>query len=110
MLCLHFAKAMLKHFTRSQTTCSNASIDWQRHLVEPSTACALLCQYEVRINLFSDVRLKPTLRSQDRGKSDHGRIVRAQPRFGIFKFKSFACTCFAQLFGQFLIATNPAAD
>ena len=38
MLCLYFAEAMLKRFTRSQTTCSNANIDWQARLVEPSNA------------------------------------------------------------------------
>ena len=45
-----------------------------------------------------------------RVKRDHRRVVCAQPRLRIFEIKSFAHTCLAQLFSQFLIATNPAAN
>jgi hypothetical protein len=54
--------------------------------------------------------LKSSLPSQQRGKGDHGRVIRAQPRLRIFEFKSHARACFAQLPLQFLIATDAAAD
>ena len=56
------------------------------------------------------MRLKSGGQSQQRGKRDHGRVIRAQPRLGIFEFKSAVHACLAQLPSQFLIATDPTAN
>src|SRR5260370_9652249 len=71
---------------------------------------ALPSERQIRIDLFSDSRLKPTLQSQQPGKRDHSRVIRAQPRLGIFEFKSAMLACLAQLPSQFPVATDPTAN
>src|SRR4029077_780680 len=114
MLCPCFGKTTLKRFMRWQIIYSNASTDWWRRFAERFRGAprgrSLPSKRQIRIDLFSDSRLKPTLQSQQPGKRDHSRVIRAQPRLGIFEFESAAHACLAQLPSQFLIATDPTAD
>ncbi len=71
---------------------------------------ALPRQRQIWIDLLGYMRLKSGGQSQQPGKRDHGRVIRAQPRLGIFEFKSVVHACLAQLPSQFLIATDPAAN
>ncbi len=54
-------------------------------------------QRQIRINLPGQLRMKSGLKPQQRCESDHGSVVRAQPRLGALEFDSFPPAGFAQL-------------
>src|SRR5438067_9837982 len=103
MRCRFSVIATPKRCMRSRIISSNASTKsvavalWATPRLEGNKPCRTLRtakrlqgERQIRINFLGHVRFKSSAQSQQRGKSDHGGIIGAQPRLGAFEFDSFA--------------------
>src|SRR5947207_6251166 len=65
---------------------------------------------EIRVDLFSHRRLKPSLQSQHRSECNHGCVVGAEPGFSDKEFDTIFLAGDAQIFPQHAITTHSAAQ